>query len=98
DDELRERAHHDRIPEVTADARRLLQDLVEAVGQTDVAELRAEVADHPARHLVLVVERIVLGDLAQRLALARGDVAKVLGDGPESRVVDVDAEAQTPRV
>ena len=43
----------------------------------EIAELRCQIADHPAGHLVLVMEGIVLGDAPPRLPLPVRDPREI---------------------
>ena len=77
DQELRERAHHDRIAQILAYLRDFVEDLVESVLDAGGAKLRAQVRDHPARHLVLVHPRIKRRRFSGGLALAPRDPCEI---------------------
>ncbi len=66
--------------------------------EPEIPELTPEVRDHAARHLVLVVEQVVLGHFAEGLGLARGHVAEVIGDRSKRGDVEVDVVSHPLRV
>ena len=69
-DQLRKGRDHDRVAQLLAHPGHFLEQLIEPVGKTSLGQLRFEIAQHAARHLVLVMKRVILQHLAYRLSSA----------------------------
>ncbi len=87
-DELRQRRDHDRVAELGAHLHGFFQRLIDLVFQADLAQLEAQIGNHAAGHLVLILRVVVFHRRADGKAFALGDVGEMVGHRFEQFFVD----------
>ncbi len=97
-DELGQGRHHNRIAEFGPDPRRFLQSLFQVISFSDAPKLVAQVGDHPAGDLVMILGLIVLHGGSDGKTFALGDEGEMFGDGLEDLFIDQRLVSQSPGI
>src|SRR5215510_5735329 len=87
-DELRQRGDHDRVAQLRAHSHGLFKHLLDLLFHAHLAQLMAQIGDHTAGHLVLVLGIVILHGRANGETFALGDNREMVRNWLEQFFVD----------